>query len=43
MSTAFTSIINDGKIRMKLESDDFVAIKIQSDSDAYIQFAQICK
>ncbi|CAD7002375.1 unnamed protein product [Ceratitis capitata] len=36
-----TSFINDQKIREKLESDDFVAIKIESDSQAYMQFASI--
>lgn len=27
----------------KLESDSFVAIKVQSDKEEYIQFAKICK
>lgn len=36
-------MINSDSIRSKLESEDFVAIKVQSDSEAYIQFAQICK
>lgn len=43
MSTAMSLIVNDDKIRSKLESENFVAIKIQSDSEAYMQFAQICK
>lgn len=42
-SLAFTSLINDDRVRGKLESDDFVAIKVQSESESYIQFAQICK
>lgn len=43
LSTAFSDMVNNDVIRNKLESDDFVAIKVQSDSEAYIQFAQICK
>lgn len=43
MSTAFTELINNEIIRTKLESDDFVAIRVQSDSEAYMQFAAICK
>lgn len=38
-----SNFINAQKIREKLESDDFVAIKIESDSQAYMQFATICK
>lgn len=33
--------INDKNIREKLESDDFVAIKIEGDSESYMQFASI--
>ncbi|XP_011196099.2 UBX domain-containing protein 4 [Zeugodacus cucurbitae] len=36
-----SNFINDQKIRDKLESADFVAIKIESDSQAYMQFATI--
>ncbi|XP_039965897.1 UBX domain-containing protein 4 [Bactrocera tryoni] len=36
-----SNFINAQKIREKLESDDFVAIKIESDSQAYMQFATI--
>lgn len=43
MSTAFTELINNETVRTKLESDDFVAIRVQSDSEAYMQFAAICK
>lgn len=43
MSTAFTELINTDIVRTKLESDDFVAIRVQSDSEAYMQFAAICK
>lgn len=43
LSTAFATLVNDDRIRNKLESDDFVAIKVQSDSEAYTQFAQICE
>lgn len=43
LSTAFATLVNDDRIRNKLESDDFVAIKVQSDSEAYTQFSQICE
>lgn len=36
-----TNFINDTRIREKLESSDFVAIKIQGESEAYMQFASI--
>ncbi|XP_014092728.2 UBX domain-containing protein 4 [Bactrocera oleae] len=36
-----SNFINAQKIREKLESDNFVAIKIESDSQAYMQFAKI--
>lgn len=41
-SQKVTSLINEDVIRKTLESTSFVAIKIQSDSEAYVQFAQIC-
>ncbi|XP_036338013.1 UBX domain-containing protein 4 [Rhagoletis pomonella] len=40
-TTKLTNFINSQKIREKLESDDFVAIKIESDSQSYMQFATI--
>ncbi|XP_055325108.1 UBX domain-containing protein 4 [Sitodiplosis mosellana] len=43
LSTAFTELINNEIVRTKLESDDFVAIRVQSDSEAYMQFAAIYK
>lgn len=43
MSKAFTELINNDIVRTKLESDDFVAIRVHSDSEAYLQFAAICK
>lgn len=43
LSAAFTELINSDVIRQKLESEDFVAIKVRSDGEAYMQFAQICK
>ncbi|XP_037039244.1 UBX domain-containing protein 4 isoform X2 [Bradysia coprophila] len=43
LSQKLTSIINESAIRTTLESTSFVAIKIQSDSEAYVQFAQIYK
>lgn len=42
LSQKLTSIINEDAVRKTLESTSFVAIKIQSDSEAYVQFAQIC-
>ncbi|KAI8120901.1 UBX domain-containing protein 4 [Lucilia cuprina] len=35
------NFINDKRIREKLESDDFVCIKIESESESYMQFASI--
>lgn len=43
LSQKLTSIINEDAIRKLLESNSFVAIKIQSESEAYVQFAQIYK
>lgn len=43
LSQNLTVTISDSRIRLLLESDRFVAIKIQSDSEAYGQFVQICK
>lgn len=42
LSQKLTSIINEDSVKRELESNAFVAIKIQSDSEAYVQFAQIC-
>lgn len=42
-SQAFTALINDDRIHGKLQGDKFVAIKVESESEAYTQFAQICK
>lgn len=36
-------MINNDAIRTELESENFLAIKVESDSEAYMQFAQICK
>lgn len=38
-----TKLIDDAAIAGKLESNAFVAIKIESDKEEYIQFAKICK
>jgi len=43
LSQKLTSIINEDTVRTMLESTAFVAIKIQSESEAYMQFAQIYK
>jgi hypothetical protein len=36
------SAVDDVAVSSTLESEDFVAIKIDSGSEAYTQFAQIC-
>lgn len=38
-----TKLIDNAAIAKKLESNAFVAIKIESDKEEYIQFAKICK
>jgi len=43
LSQKLTSIINEDTVRATLESTSFVAIKIQSDSEAYVHFAQMYK
>ncbi|KAJ6643852.1 UBX domain-containing protein 4, partial [Pseudolycoriella hygida] len=43
LSKKLTAIIDEEDVRKCLESSCFVAIKIQSDSEAYVQFAQIYK
>ena len=43
MTRKLSGFINEDKIRNKLESKDFVAIKIESSSQVYMQFASICK
>lgn len=42
-SKAMTKLIDNKAIAGKLESNAFVAIKIESDKEEYIQFAKICK
>lgn len=41
LTQKLTNFINESKIKSKLETDDFVAIKISSNSQAYMQFAKI--
>lgn len=36
-------LIDTESVRLELESSKFVAIRIQSDTESYTQFAQICK
>lgn len=38
-----TDLINSEQIKQKLESDSFVAVKIESDKEEYMHFAKICK
>lgn len=40
-SKQMTNLINSSKER--LESDSFVVVKVESDSEAYMHFAKICK
>lgn len=40
-STKLSKFIDEPRVKSKLETDDFVAIKIESDSQAYMQFASI--
>lgn len=43
LSQNLSKLINDERVSSILRTDKFVAIKIQGDSESYIQFAQICK
>lgn len=43
MSQNLSAIINSERIRSKLGSDAFVAIRVTADSESYAQFVQICK
>lgn len=43
VSKKVTDFINNEAVSSRLESEKFVAIKIQSDQDEYMQFAKICK
>lgn len=36
-------LIDTESIRQELESSKFLAIRIQSETESYTQFAQICK
>lgn len=38
-----SNLINNDKITQKLESESFVAIKIDSEKEEYVQFCKICK
>lgn len=42
-SKLMTSLINTHSITAKLESDEFVVIRIESDKPEYLQFCKICK
>lgn len=41
-STEFAAAVNNSEVSSRLEQDDFVAIRLESDSEAYTFFAQIC-
>ncbi|XP_068142880.1 UBX domain-containing protein 4 [Drosophila tropicalis] len=43
MSAKLEKFLNDGRVRAKLESSDFVAIKVKGDSSAYGQFISLYK
>lgn len=38
-----TELIDNEQIKQKLESDSFVAVKVESDKEDYMHFAKICK
>lgn len=42
-SKRMTELINSENVSSRLESKSFVAIKIQSDKEEYMNFAKICK
>ncbi|XP_037939494.1 UBX domain-containing protein 4 [Teleopsis dalmanni] len=42
-SQRITEFLNDEKIRGKLETDNFIAIKIESETQEYMQFASVYK
>lgn len=42
-SKQMTELINNESITTKLESQAFVAIRLDSDKEEYIMFAKICK
>lgn len=37
-----TELIDNELVTAQLESESFVAIKVQSDKEEYMQFAKIC-
>lgn len=42
-SKQMTELISNESVSAKLESESFVAIRVQSDKEEYMQFAKICK
>jgi hypothetical protein len=42
LSKSIAATIDNTAISSKLESEDFVVIRLNSESEAYRQFAQIC-
>lgn len=42
-SKQMAALIDSESIRRELESSKYVAIRIQSETEAYTQFADICK
>lgn len=43
ISKQMTELIDNEQIKQKLESDSFVAVKVESDKEDYMHFAKICK
>lgn len=43
ISQQMTNLINSESVSSRLESSSFVAIRIQSDKEEYMQFAKICE
>lgn len=42
-SKAMAALIDTAAIRNELESSKYVAIRVQTETEAYTQFCQICK
>lgn len=43
MTAKLDRFLNDGRVTSKLHTSDFVAVKIQGDSEAYAMFISLCK
>lgn len=43
MTANLDRILDDARVTEKLQTTDFVAVKIQGDSASYAQFLSLCK